>query len=47
MLKNLEELNPNTVTVTEQSHTPCDLDSVESINKLIKKALLSIESELM
>jgi hypothetical protein len=46
VLKILKELNPSIVTVTGHPHTPCDQGSVESMNMLIKKVFLSIESEL-
>ena len=46
VLKILKELNPSIVTVTGRLRTPRDQGSVESMNKLIKKVLLSVESEL-
>ena len=46
VIKILKELNPSNVTVTGCPRSPRDRGSVESMNKLIKKVLLSIESEL-
>jgi transposase InsO family protein len=46
ILKILKELNPYIVTDTGRPLTPCDQGSVESMNKFIKKVLLSMVSEL-
>ena len=46
ILELLKDINPNILSVTGRPRTPRDQGSVESMNKLIKKVLASIESEV-
>ena len=46
IIQMLKENNPNILTVTGRPRTPRDQGSVESMNKLIKRVLSCIESEV-
>lgn len=46
ILQLLKELNPNIITVHGRPRTPRDQGSVESVNKMVKRVLAMIESEV-
>jgi len=45
IIRFLQHLNPNILTVTGQPRCPCDQGSVENINKLVKRVLGSVLAE--